>query len=260
MLSYQHAYHAGNAADVHKHALLSWALAYLAQKEKPLTYIETHAGRGLYDLAAPEAAKTGEAAGGIVRALAEGWFPPGHPYLAALARVRAAHGPTAYPGSPLLAAELLRPEDRMVLAELHPQEHAALTHAMRHRYTVIHKTDGLNLALAVTPPEPRRGLMLIDPPYEVKSDYEAVARVVPQVHAKWNVGVVMIWYPILATGAHLDMAGALETAGLARPFRHEVRFAPAKAGHGMIGSGLYVVNAPFGMGDEAGRIAKRFAP
>jgi 23S rRNA (adenine2030-N6)-methyltransferase len=258
MLSYQHGYHAGNAADVHKHALLAWALDYLTQKDKPLTYIETHAGRGLYDLAAPEAVKTGEAAGGIVRAEAEGWFPPDHPYLRALRAVRARQGPTAYPGSPVLAAELLRPQDRILLAELHPQEHAALMHAMADRYTVIHKTDGLQLALSATPPDPRRGLMLIDPPYEVKADYETVARIIPQVHAKWNVGVVMLWYPILSSGAHEGMVAALQGAEMAKTLRHEVRFPPAKDGHGMVGSGVFVVNAPFGMDDEAKRIARAF--
>ena len=128
MLSYQHAYHAGNMADVHKHALLAWILDYLTQKDKPLCYIETHAGRGLYDLAGDAAAKTGEAAQGIDRAAAR--FPPDHPYIRLLARTRAAHGPRAYPGSPMLAALALRPGDSLHLAELHPQEHAALADAM----------------------------------------------------------------------------------------------------------------------------------
>ena len=98
MLSYQHAYHAGNLADVHKHAVLGWCLDYLTRKPKPLTYIETHAGRGLYDLSGTEALKTGEAAKGI--SLASAWFAPDHPYARALAQVQATHGPTAYPGSP----------------------------------------------------------------------------------------------------------------------------------------------------------------
>jgi hypothetical protein len=102
MLSYQHHFHAGNLADVQKHALLAWCLAYLTQKDKPLTYIETHAGRGLYDLASEYALKTGEAALGIERA--EDWFPKDHPYRQRLNEVRASYGPTAYPGSPLIAA------------------------------------------------------------------------------------------------------------------------------------------------------------
>ena len=118
MLSYQHAYHAGNLADVHKHAMLSVMLAYLTAKDKPLTYLETHAGRGLYDLSASEAAKTGEAAQGIAVAEARRWFAPDHPYHRALAEVRHRHGATAYPGSPLIAALGLRDGDRATVAEL----------------------------------------------------------------------------------------------------------------------------------------------
>jgi len=118
MLSYQHAYHAANLADVHKHALLAWVLDYLTRKDKPLSYIETHAGRGLYDLEGEAARKTGEAAQGFDRVA--GWFGPDHPYAVQVARTRALHGVRAYPGSPLIAAQALRPGDRMHLAELHP--------------------------------------------------------------------------------------------------------------------------------------------
>lgn len=254
MLSYQHGFHAGNLADVHKHALLAAMLDYLTAKDKPLSYIETHAGRGLYDLDAPEAQKTGEAAAGIGQAERSGWFAPSHPYARALAATRLRHGGTAYPGSPLIAAELLRPGDKMQLAELHPQEFAALTQAMRPWYTVLHRQDGLALALALTPPTPRRGLMLIDPPYEVKSDYAALPRLIGQVHAKWNVGVIALWYPILADARHLPMLAALAATGLPRTLRHELRFPPARDGHGMVGSGMFVVNAPFGLADEARRL------
>jgi 23S rRNA (adenine2030-N6)-methyltransferase len=257
MLSYQHAYHAGNPADVHKHAVLAWMLAYLTAKPKPLTYIETHAGRGLYGLASPEAAKTGEAGAGILHAEAKGWFPPDHPYARALARVRSAHGPDAYPGSPLIAAGFLRPGDRMILAELHPQEHAALRTAMRPYRPQVHRQDGLELALSATPPEPRRGLMLIDPSYEVKADYAALARIVPQVHARWNVGVIALWYPILDAAPHRDMVEGLARS-IPRALRHEVRFPPARAGHGMTGSGLFIVNAPFGTEAKCTRLERLF--
>ena len=126
MLSYQHLYHAGNPADVQKHALLAVMLDYLTRKDKPLTYIETHAGRGLYDLAAPEALKTGEAAQGVGRL--EARFPADHAWRRLLDRVRDLKGQGAYPGSPFLAALALRPGDRIHLAELHPQEHAALSY------------------------------------------------------------------------------------------------------------------------------------
>ena len=140
MLSYQHIYHAGNLADVHKHALLAWMLAYLVTKDKPLTYLESHAGRGLYQLDAPEAVKTGEAAAGIARVA--DWFAPDHPYAARLAETRALHGPQAYPGSPLIAALSLRPTDRMHLAELHPQEVAALSNTMSAYPARVEQCDG----------------------------------------------------------------------------------------------------------------------
>lgn len=257
MLSYQHIYHAGNLADVHKHAMLARVLGYLARKDKPLSYIETHAGRGLYRLDAPEAAKTGEAAAGIGRA--EALFPADHPYRRILQEVRARHGATAYPGSPLVAALSLRPGDRMRLAELHPQEFAALEAAMRPFGADVRREDGLAFALAATPPEPRRGLMLVDPSYEVKADYIAMPALLRKVHAKWNVGVLMLWYPLLASSAQAGMAAALDAAGLPKTLRHEVRFPPAREGHGMVGSGLFLVNAPFGTGDETAALDRIFA-
>ena len=172
MLSYQHGYHAGNLADVHKHSLLAWMLAYLTRKPKPLTYIETHAGRGLYDLSSAEAAKTGEAAQGIARVAK--WFGPDHPYTKALAALRATHGPDAYPGSPVLAGELLRFEDTLKLAEMHPAEHAALTQAVAPYPATAKLDDGFAMALSWTPPDPRRGLLLCDPSFEVKEDYQTI--------------------------------------------------------------------------------------
>lgn len=244
MLSYQHAYHAGNLADVHKHAALCLALDYLTRKDKPLSYIETHAGRGLYDLSAPEAVKTGEAAAGILRL--ETRLPADHPYRQALAAVRARWGADAYPGSPLLALLALRPGDVAHLAEWHPQEHAALVAALGDFGPHIRREDGLALALAVTPPTPRRGLMLIDPAWEVKADYDAVPRMMEAVHRKWNVGVLMLWYPILTSGAHGPMLARLEAA-FPGALRHEIRFPPARDGHRMVGSGLFVVNPPWGL-------------
>ena len=260
MLAYQHAYHAGNAADVHKHALLAAMLARLTEKPKPLWYFETHAGRGLYALDGPEAHKTGEAAAGIDRALAAGWFAPDHPYRAALDGVRDRNGATAYPGSPLIAATLLRPEDRMVLAELHPAEHAALSEVLGHRADVV-RADGAALALARTPPTPRRGLMLIDPSYELRGDYAAMPKLLADLHRKWNVGVLALWYPVLDGPArpHAAMVAGLLAADYPRALHSAVCFAPARPGHRMVGSGLFVINAPFGLAEEAARIEALFA-
>ena len=254
MLSYQHAYHAGNLADVHKHAALASVLDYLIRKDKPLTYLETHAGRGLYDLSAKEAKKTGEAAEGIEKV--ETRFPKNHPYRRVLDRVRAKHGATVYPGSPLVATTMLRPDDVIHLAELHPQESAALTQLMLYYSAQVSKEDGFAMALSRTPPEPRRGLMLIDPSFEVKADYEDLPDFLEQVHRKWNVGVLMLWYPLLKSRSHVDMTSALEACNFAGAVHHEVRFPPARAGHGMVGSGLFIVNAPYGLTEELNKIAQ----
>ena len=251
MLSYQHAYHAGSLADVHKHALLAWMLDYMAQKPKPMSYIETHAGRGLYDLHAAEARKTGEAGPGILSGRA--FVPEEHPYARALARIRDAHGPSAYPGSPLLAATLLRDGDPMHLAELHPQEEAALRRLLGQRAR-IEKRDGAEMALALAPPDPARGLCLIDPSYEVKTEWEAMPRLMRRLHRRWGVGVIALWYPVLASGAEAPLRAALPDSA----FVHELRFAPAREGHGMIGSGLAVLNPPYGLEGEADRLAAAF--
>ncbi|MCX7564888.1 23S rRNA (adenine(2030)-N(6))-methyltransferase RlmJ [Sulfitobacter sp. F26169L] len=256
MLSYQHIYHAGNLADVHKHSLLSWMLAYLTRKDKPLTYLETHAGRALYDLDAEEARKTGEAAAGIART--RGWFGPEHPYTQVLERVSAEDGPNAYPGSPLIASHLLRPSDKIHLAELHPAEHAALELAMSPTGAKCHLRDGFEMAFALCPPTPRRGLLLIDPSYEIKSDYDDIFRHIAKLHRAWNVGIIALWYPILKSGAHGPMLEAL-SAQHKDALRHEVRFAPARPGHGMVGSGMFVLNPPYGLAEEARRLGARYA-
>lgn len=256
MLSYQHIYHAGNLADVHKHALLALMLDYMTRKDKPLTYIETHAGRGLYQLDAAEAQKTGEADQGIGRLAAA--FVPDHPYARVLTQVRRDHGPAAYPGSPLVAAHLLRPGDRVHLAELHPREHAALADVMASSGADIRKEDGFALLRSLTPPEPRRGLALIDPSYEVKADYATLPRLIAEVHRKWNVGIIALWYPILASAAHGPMLAALSQT-IPEALRHEVRFPPARSGHGMTGSGMFIVNAPFATGAEAARLSDVFS-
>ena len=255
MLSYQHIYHAGNLADVHKHSLLSWVLSYLTQKDKPLSYIETHAGRGLYNLKDPAAQKTGEAARGIM--LADGWFAADHPYTNVLKGVRAKYGPDAYPGSPLVAAEILRPVDSIQLSEMHPQEFAALKTHIAPYGGVLHQKDGWETTMSLCPPVPRRGLLLIDPSFERKEDYRNIPGWITKLHRKWNVGVIMLWYPVLTEPRHRPMISALRKA-IPDAKTHEVCFPPAREGHGMIGSGLFVVNAPWGFEDAARDIAALF--
>lgn len=262
MLSYQHAYHAGNMADVHKHAVLALVLDRMVQKPKPISYFETHAGRGLYDLTGPEAARTGEAAAGI--GSAEGRFDPAHPFARCLGATRAVHGAAAYPGSPLIAAHLLRAGDRMTLADLHPQEFRALEALFSGRAATgpqiaCVQTDGIGMVLSEAPPVPGRGLCLIDPSWEVKADYDALPAALRRLHRKWPVGVLILWYPILTDARHLPMCAALSDA-IPGARRHEIGFAPARPGHRMIGSGLFIVNLPWGLENGLAAVSAALCP
>ncbi len=244
MLSYQHAYHAGNPADLHKHLVLAELLTLLTRKARGISYLETHAGRGLYDLSSPESLKTGEAAEGI-----QALTLPDCPLKTALDTVRRSFGPAAYPGSPLIAQTLLRDQDRLHLMELHPAEFGALRKALRNEATAVHKRDGYEGVMSLSPPKPRKGLVLIDPSYEVKTEYEQVADFTHKLMAKWPEATVMIWYPILPAGRHEALINALKINYL----RHEVSF-ELKDGEGMTGSGLLLVNAPYGSPDILKRV------
>ena len=255
MLSYQHHYHAGNPADVHKHALLAWMLDYLTQKDKPLTYIETHSGRGLYDLGEEAALKTGEAAQGVLAL--EAGLAKDHPYRQRLNEVRFKYGPAAYPGSPLIAAMTLREQDTIHLAELHPGENAILKEHLTQWDAHIRLEDGFKMAQAICPPTPRRGVLLVDPSYEVKSEYDSIPKELVNIARKWNVGILALWYPILTSGTHGPMLSQLVQA-FPDALRHEVRFAPVRDGHRMMGSGMFVINPPYGLAEHATQITKLF--
>ncbi len=244
MLSYQHTYHAGNPADLHKHLVLAELLALLVRKARGISYMETHAGRGLYDLGAAESLKTGEAAEGIGAVTL-----PDCPLRRALDITRAQHGSAAYPGSPLIAQTLLRSQDRLHLMELHPAEHRALRRALRSDTTAVHHRDGYEGVLSLSPPKPRKGLVLVDPSYEVKSEYAQVAGFIHKLMAKWPEATVMVWYPLLPAGRHDELLSGLKLKYL----RHEVGFA-LKDGQGMTGSGLVLVNAPYGSDDILARV------
>jgi 23S rRNA (adenine2030-N6)-methyltransferase len=245
MLSYQHGYHAGNLADVHKHATLASAIALMTQKDKPLTYIETHSGRGLYDLQSTFAQKTGEANAGVLKIDGQDWFGAEHPYQIARRNVQDVYGDSAYPGSPLIAKSLLRSDDLMHLAELHPAECEALKTLMKRRARV-YAEDGFTLANRICPPTPRRGLMLIDPSYERSEDYQQMPGFLHHICNKWNVGIAILWYPILRGLRHQSMVGQL-TRFFPEAVNHEVRFPAVRDGHGMVGSGLFMIRAPYGL-------------
>ncbi|MGE4313734.1 MAG: 23S rRNA (adenine(2030)-N(6))-methyltransferase RlmJ [Pseudobdellovibrionaceae bacterium] len=238
MLSYQHIYHAGNLADLHKHGVLARLLGFMTQKARPLSLMETHGGRGLYDLSSPEAAKTGEAAEGI------GATPSLPPELqAVLSSIQGKYGSGFYAGSPLIMHHFMRQGDRQVIMELHPTEHAALEKTMRGMSVQIHKRDGYEGILALSPPQPRRGLVLVDPSYEVKAEYGQVVKFTAKLLAKWPQAVVMIWYPLLEVGLHEEMKAGLVAIAPEIVF-DEVHFKGSKMR--MLGSGLALINKPYG--------------
>ena len=254
MLSYQHGYHAGNLADVHKHAVLASALAYLTQKAKPLTYIETHSGRGVYDLQSDFSLKTGEAHEGILKVDGRQWFAADHPYQLARQATQSMFGASAYPGSPFIARTLLRDSDAVHLAELHPAEHLALKDLMGSRARV-YAEDGLKLANRICPPTPRRGFMLVDPSYEREEDYRQIPEFLRHICIKWNVCVAMLWYPILRSRMHQSMVRQLER-DFPGAMNHQVRFPAAREGHGMVGSGLFIVRMPYGLDRDLEHLTK----
>lgn len=257
MLSYQHIYHAGCLADVHKHAVLCALLFKMLEKPKPLTYIETHAGRGFYDLNAPEAQKTGEAKAGILKIRGAGMFPKDHAYSKVLDAFQSKYDENIYPGSAAIAGHMLRPEDKIHLMEMHPQEVLHLRRNMRNDNAHIHQRDGYEGLMAISPPTPRRGLVFIDPSYEIKTEYEKMPLVINSLLRKWPVAVVCIWYPILPAQAHVQMVKKLEDIKFPKSAFHEVEFAPIHE-KGMYGSGLYFINMPFGLENEIKKIEEFF--
>ena len=242
MLSYRHAFHAGSPADVLKHAVLAFVLRYATRKVKPLYVLDTHAGAGGYDLGSPMAAKTGEAEAGIARLrdAPEPWPALLAPYLRL---VRRADG---YPGSPLIATALLRPQDRLELVELHTTDHAALAERFRGAPHVrVVREDGLKVMVARMPPPERRAIVLVDPSYEVKTEYETVVAALACAHRRFPTGTYLLWYPVIERPRADAVLAALAATGIRAQYRIELGMRPDEAGRGMTGSGLVVVNPPF---------------
>jgi 23S rRNA (adenine2030-N6)-methyltransferase len=250
MLSYRHAFHAGGIADVLKHATLAFVLRHLTGKPKPLYLLDTHAGAGSYDLTSPMAARTGEFKAGIGRLLEAAELEP-VPALVAdyLSIVRAANEPgrlTRYPGSPAILRQLMRPEDRLELAELHGTDHAALAAGLDRVPRVrLAGEDGLAMLDARMPPPERRGLVLIDPSYEVKTEAAATVAALGKAWRRFRTGVFLLWYPVIERARTEAMLEALGRTGIQNRLRLELCHLPDAAGRGMTGSGLIVVNPPW---------------
>ncbi|MFU8814680.1 MAG: 23S rRNA (adenine(2030)-N(6))-methyltransferase RlmJ [Pseudomonadales bacterium] len=245
MLSYQHDYHAGNHADVLKHAVLAMLVRALQRKPGAIRIIDSHAGSGVYDLEGELAQRGREHEAGVMRLFAADEAPAClAPYLDAVRAENVDGRLRYYPGSPQLAATLLRPQDQLELFELHPQAAAALQAQFRKQRQVhVHRRDGFEGALAVTPPPERRGLLLVDPSYEQKSEYARVADTVAAIARRWANGVLVVWYPLIPHPGSAQLIARLRQLKL--PPLYRVELAPQPDAPGMRGSGLIIANLPY---------------
>ena len=254
-LNYRHAYHAGNFADVVKHVVLVRLLAYLKQKDKAFRVIDTHAGIGRYDLSSVEAQKTGEWQGGIGRLIDAAPGGPAAallaPYLDAVRSLNPAGGVEKYPGSPLIARHLMRKQDRLSAIELHPKDVARLKTLFAGDFqTRVIELDGWLALGAHLPPKEKRGLVLIDPPFEEEGEFERLVDGLQRAHKRWPGGIYALWYPIKDRKAVIAFRKALKQSGIPRLLDIEFEIRPASREPSLDGSGMLVVNPPFTLEGE----------
>lgn len=254
-MNYRHAYHAGNFADVVKHVVLARIVEYLKRKEKPFRVIDTHAGIGLYDLASEEAGKTGEWLDGIGR-VADAQLSPKagellSPYLDAVRAVNAGAGIAHYPGSPMIVRHLLRRQDRLTAIELHPQDAIRLRACFAEDIqTRVIELDGWLALGAHLPPREKRGLVLVDPPFEEGGEFRRLTEGLERAHRRWPGGTYALWYPIKDRKAVAGFRRSLADAGIPRILDIAFEVRPVGSLPRLDGSGMVVVNPPFTLEQE----------
>lgn len=266
-MNYRHAYHAGNFADVFKHAVLTLVLTYLALKPSAFRMIDTHAGEGLYDLSSVEAEKTAEWRRGIGSLVGAEAAPDVQalldPYLAIVAPLLAGEN-SRYPGSPALAAALLRKQDRMIFCDAHPDVVRVLgSHMGRDKRVKIIEIDGFVGLGAFVPPVERRGLVLIDPPFEAKDEFARIVAGLDVALRKWPTGTYMIWFPIKDRAAvarfYQDMGDAIAKAGVRDALRLELWVDEVDPAQPLVANGLVIVNPPHVLEAQARLIMRHLA-
>src|SRR6201996_8032645 len=259
-MNYRHAFHAGNFADVIKHIVLVRILTYLQDKPAAFRVIDTHAGAGVYDLTSEEARRGGEWLTGIARVMqarfSETTLPLVAPYLDIVRAFNPQRDLMAYPGSPLIARALLRPQDRLTACEVEPRARKQLIDALRRDSQArVVDLDGWTALPAFVPPKERRGLVLIDPPYEQKDEFERLAEGFTEAFAKWPTGSYVLWYPAKSRRAIDELARQVaQAAGESKPpgkcLRVEFSVAPQTTDSGLTSAGLLVVNPPWKLAAE----------
>jgi 23S rRNA (adenine2030-N6)-methyltransferase len=262
-MNYRHAYHAGNHADVLKHAVLARVLLHMTRKDKPFRVIDAHAGVGLYDLGGIEAGKTAEWEGGIgklAEPLAAGAEALLAPYRAVIAALNPQGGVRLYPGSPELALRLMRGHDRMIANELHPQDAIALERQyIRDSRVEVSSMDAETCLKARLPPPERRGVILIDPPYEVKNEAEKALRMLAHGLRRFAQGVYLLWYPLKTDQTAETILAAVKEMGAPATLKVELRVREAFSAGALAGSGMVIVNAPWKLDDDLSVLAPALA-
>jgi 23S rRNA (adenine2030-N6)-methyltransferase len=254
-MNYRHAYHAGNFADVFKHAILTRIILHLTSKDTPFRYMDTHAGIGLYDLSAEEALKTAEASSGVGRFL-ETPRPPAiedlfRPYLTALKAFNALEG-LHYPGSPMIASQMLRQTDRMSLAELHPEDSRALVRRFqRDRRATVVAMDGWQALKAWLPPPERRGVVLVDPPFEQQDEFDRMVDALEGAHRRWATGTIALWYPIKGWREADKFNRDVRALTIPKTLRVEMLIDAEGDDRALNGTGMIIINPPWTLKDDA---------
>lgn len=257
MLSYRHSFHAGNHADVIKHIVLMLIIESLQQKEKGFYYLDTHAGVGRYRLFSEEAEKTAEFEEGIGRLWQRDDLPEEVARYIKLIKKFNYGGKELryYAGSPLIAATMLRPQDRALLTELHPSDFPLLRNNFKEFENVTTKRDnGFMQVKATLPPKERRGLVLIDPPYELKEDYDLVVSAIEEGYKRFATGVYAIWYPVVLRQQIKRMVRNLENTGIRKILQIELAVRPDTDQRGMTASGMIVINPPWTLEQQMKKI------
>lgn len=243
-MNYRHSFHAGNSADVVKHSLLIALIKALQQKPGALTLIDTHAGRGLYDLDGAEAQRTGESTEGVLRAFADP-NPLLDDYRAAVQAVNIGPEPHFYPGSPRVLAQLLRPQDLLILNEKHPEEAHTLRKVMRDTSAAVHERDAYELWLAMLPTRTARGVVVVDPPYEQLDERARITATLAAAYRKWAHGVTVVWYPLKDRAAHGRWKEQLKTLRIPKMLEVEHWLYDGDQPDIYNGAGLFIVNPPY---------------
>ncbi len=247
-MNYRHAFHAGNFADVLKHFVLGEVISRLLLKDAPLFFLDTHAGRGYYPLDDIASQRGGEFRTGILPVLAKANPPvPFKPYCNQIRRLGEKNGKlVAYPGSPRIALDLLRADDRAAFCELEPLEAEALRSTVRgDRRCAVHERNGYEALGALLPPPEKRGLVLIDPPYEDSLEFDYLANAVIHAHRRWSTGVYAIWYPITHDNGAPRFLSTLKSSGIRRQLIAQLMIHREDSPVGLNGAGMLLINPPW---------------